>query len=129
MKALSIRQPWAWAIIHAGKDVENRDWPTSYRGPILIHAAKAMPKSEFLSASAFIRKITSEPFGMGQADNRGGVVGIAEIVDCVRESSSPWFMGKYGFVLRDVRRVPFLPCPGRLGLFDIPYLPESEVRA
>ena len=28
MKALSIRQPWAWAILHAGKDIENRDWRT-----------------------------------------------------------------------------------------------------
>lgn len=24
--ALSVRQPWAWAIIHAGKDIENRSW-------------------------------------------------------------------------------------------------------
>lgn len=27
--ALSIRQPWAWAILHAGKDIENRDWHTA----------------------------------------------------------------------------------------------------
>ena len=40
MKALSIKQPWAWAIIHAGKNVENRTWATSYRGPLLIHAGK-----------------------------------------------------------------------------------------
>ncbi|WP_409188395.1 hypothetical protein [Bradyrhizobium sp. RDM4] len=25
--ALSVRQPWAWAIIHGGKDVENRSAP------------------------------------------------------------------------------------------------------
>ena len=29
MKALTIKQPWAWAIIHAGKDIENRDWVTA----------------------------------------------------------------------------------------------------
>ena len=40
MKALSVRQPWAWAIIHAGKDVENRTWGTRYHGPLLIHASK-----------------------------------------------------------------------------------------
>ena len=34
MKALSIRQPWAWAIINAGKDIENRQWPTKFRGSI-----------------------------------------------------------------------------------------------
>ena len=26
MKALSLRQPFAWAVIHGGKDVENRSW-------------------------------------------------------------------------------------------------------
>mgnify|MGYP002359850962 FL=1 len=38
MKALSIRQPWAGLIIHGYKDIENRDWPTRYRGPLLVHA-------------------------------------------------------------------------------------------
>ena len=46
-KAISIRQPWAWAIVHAGKDIENRDWSTRYRGPVCIHAAKGMTKDEF----------------------------------------------------------------------------------
>src|ERR1051326_1498970 len=40
VKALSVRQPWAWLIIYGGKDIENRDWPTSHRGPTLIHAGK-----------------------------------------------------------------------------------------
>lgn len=40
MKALSVKQPWAWAIIHAGKDIEKRTWRTDYRGPLLIHAGK-----------------------------------------------------------------------------------------
>lgn len=38
--ALSIRQPWAWAILYARKRLENRSWPScSYRGPIWIHAS------------------------------------------------------------------------------------------
>ncbi|MBL8866467.1 MAG: ASCH domain-containing protein, partial [Planctomycetia bacterium] len=41
MLALSIHQPWAHAILHFGKSVENRTWSTSYRGPLLIHAAKS----------------------------------------------------------------------------------------
>jgi hypothetical protein len=40
VKALTVRQPWAWATIYAGKDVENRRWRTTYRGPLLIHAGK-----------------------------------------------------------------------------------------
>ena len=37
-KALSIQQPWAWLIVNDHKDIENRDWRTHYRGPVLIHA-------------------------------------------------------------------------------------------
>jgi len=39
MKALSLRPAWAWAVIHAGKDVENRAWYTQYRGSLAIHAS------------------------------------------------------------------------------------------
>ena len=40
MKAITVRQPHAWAIIHGGKDIENRprNLVGDYRGPILIHA-------------------------------------------------------------------------------------------
>jgi hypothetical protein len=38
VKALTVQQPWAWAIIHGGKDVENRTQAWSYRGPLAIHA-------------------------------------------------------------------------------------------
>jgi len=40
--ALTVRQPWASAIIYGGKDVENRVWQTGYRGRLLIHAGKAV---------------------------------------------------------------------------------------
>lgn len=50
---------------------------------------------------------------------RGGVVGEAELVDCVRESESPWFVGEYGFVLRNVKPLPFTPCAGALGFFRV----------
>lgn len=40
LRILTVRQPWAWAIIHAGKDVENRtrNIAGDYRGPVAIHA-------------------------------------------------------------------------------------------
>ena len=47
MLALSIRQPWASLILKAGKDIENRDWPTKFRGRILIHAAKGCTRDEW----------------------------------------------------------------------------------
>ena len=47
MRTLSIRQPWAWLIVHGHKDVENREWATDYRGPLLIHASKTAAKGEY----------------------------------------------------------------------------------
>lgn len=113
--ALSIRQPWAWAIINAGKDIENRDWPTRFRGPVCIHAAKGMTQDEFADASTYILRVSATVPPVNPP--RGGIVGVAEIVDCVEESESPWFFGRYGFVLRNVRAVPFIPVRGALGLF------------
>lgn len=40
MKYLTVRQPWAWLLVNGHKDIENRSWPTKYRGPLLIHAAQ-----------------------------------------------------------------------------------------
>ena len=40
MKALSLWQPHAQAIAAGLKPYETRHWPTRYRGPIAIHAAK-----------------------------------------------------------------------------------------
>ena len=51
--ALSVRQPWAWAIIHAGKDIENRSWATKFRGRVLIHASKGMTQEEFAGRFGF----------------------------------------------------------------------------
>lgn len=48
--ALSIRQPWAWLILHAGKDVENRTWASRYRGPLLVHAGKRPDTEAYLAA-------------------------------------------------------------------------------
>lgn len=121
MRTLSIRQPWAWLILNAGKDVENRDWPTKYRGLVLIHAGKGMTRDEYENADDCAAMcaplIDMPPF---EALERGGVVGIAEIVDCVTESASPWFFGPYGFVLRNARPLPFMPWRGQLGFFDVP---------
>lgn len=49
----------------------------------------------------------------------GGIVGEVEIVDCVDESESPWFFGKFGFVLRNAKPLPFRAHKGRLGFFDV----------
>lgn len=126
-RALSIRQPWAWAIINAGKDIENRDWFTRFRGPVCIHASKGMTNREWDEAMDFIDRAFPVPLASqtgrrrsatGSLDaKRGGIIGVAEIVDCVEASASPWFFGRYGFVLSNVRPVEFIPVKGELGFF------------
>jgi ASCH domain len=39
VQLLSVRQPWAWAIARGRKQVENRTWAPSYRGPVAIYAS------------------------------------------------------------------------------------------
>src|SRR5678816_1962262 len=54
LKGLSIRQPWAEAIMHHGKRVENRTFYTTYRGPILIHVSKSGTHAEFAEAARWM---------------------------------------------------------------------------
>lgn len=124
MKAISIRQPWCWAILHAGKDFENRDWPTRFRGPVLIHASKGMTREEYqcgLSHMHMIRRTLTLP--KFDELERGGIVGQMEIVSCVEDSASPWFFGQYGFGIRNAKPLPFHPYKGALGFFDVEYKP------
>jgi len=116
--ALSIRQPWAWAILNAGKDIENRDWRTTRRGRIALHAGKGMTFAEYRDCLAMIAEIRPglDLPGLDELE-RGGIVGTAEIADCVYRSDSPWFFGSFGLVLADVRPVPFIPVRGELGFF------------
>ena len=117
MKAISVRQPWAWSIIHAGKNIENRTWPTTYRGPILIHAANAMTVKELRTWWQFVELMKlCKP--ADYVDDRGGIIGSVDLVDCVTAHKSPWFFGPYGFVLANPEPLPFNPCKGRLGIYD-----------
>lgn len=125
MKALAVRQPWAWCIISGGKDIENRDWRTRYRGTVLIHASAGMTRREYEEA-AYAAKMAQ--FSNGETQyvpefdqlQRGGIIGQVDIVDCVTASASPWFFGEYGFVLENPKPLPFALTKGMLGFFDVP---------
>jgi hypothetical protein len=117
MKALSIRQPYAWLIARGIKDIENRDWPTTFRGRVLIHAGLTYPKRDYRDdAESF-----GQQYGAYPAHDQmvGGIVGVATIVDCVQQSESKWFNGPFGFVMANAREIPFVPCKGALGFFDV----------
>jgi len=120
MKALSIRQPWAWLIIHAGKDIENRNWKSHYRGPLLIHASSGLTRREYDAVRFWVSQFHHGMIPSFEAMQRGGVVGMVDVVDCVTKSTSPWFEGPYGYVLSNPKPLPFTKWSGQLGFFDIP---------
>lgn len=101
IRAISIRQPWCHHILYDGKDVENRSWPTKFRGLVLIHASGGVDPGD----RAMVRR-------MGMPT--GGIVGIMRITDCITESDSDWFFGPYGFVIAEARPLRFVPCKGTI---------------
>lgn len=123
MKALSIRQPWAWLIVNGYKDIENRSWPTRLRGEVLVHASKGMTREEYddvelmLALDERLQYIRLPAF---EQLERGGIVGKVIITGCITASRSPWFFGKFGFELREAAPLPFTPFKGALGFFEVP---------
>jgi hypothetical protein len=139
MKAISLWQPWCFAITHLGKDVENRVWQTLHRGPLLLHAAKRRPtRVECVSFCEQVESVIGRDDLIPQlaravGDNfrgsiydalralpRGGIVGRVEIVGCDLASSSPWaFEGQYHWHLARARELPFQAVTGQRGFFEV----------
>ncbi len=126
---LSIQQPWTWLIANGLKDIENRGWTTTDRGPILLHAGKK-PESDSFCDDGTLSPYYERKYGFTLASTMpqvkidyvtGAIVGIAELVDVVEQSDSQWFNGPCGFVLKNAK--PFampIPYPGQRGLFSVP---------
>jgi hypothetical protein len=131
MKAITIKQPWASLIIEGGKDIENRTRRTHVRGWVLVHAGLSWCLPEYeafefcrtrrLHEKEAVAKVLREP-------NRhlGGIIGAMHIADCVDDSYSPWFCAPFGCLIDRVVKLPFLPCRGHLGWFDVQLPPEME---
>lgn len=131
MKALSVRSPWWWYILNGGKDIENREWRTNFRGRVLLHASKWWRGDDVLEDQREIHSQIVEPQTIitpRLSDMQpwcGHLVGTVEIVDCVSQHNSRWFFGSYGFVLRGPVEFRPIPFKGALGFFDVP---DSLVR-
>lgn len=110
-RALSVRQPWAHAILHLGNDVENRPWRTHYRGRIFIQAALKIEREEALNL-----KLSPDELPTGV------IVGSVEIVDCVRNSKSKWASrGQWHWILKNPRYLSKpIPFKGALGFIAVP---------
>ncbi|MBO6638903.1 MAG: hypothetical protein JJ920_11730 [Roseitalea sp.] len=119
--ALSVRQPWAWAIMHGGKDIENRTAGSIRAGRmdcrrICIHAASGMRQSEYRWA---VHKLAEVGVTAPAPDAlvRGAIIGTVDVVDIVTESDSPWFGGPCGLVLENPEAIEPVPAKGTLGYF------------
>lgn len=153
MKALSIRQPWAWCILRPDlgnvqnalgvhrrlevaaarraaeergeiKDVENRDWHTTYRGGFFVHAGKVVDEDAYEWIAERFPDLKVPP---PEELERGGIVGRAILSDVVKHHSSRWFVGEFGFVLAAAEPLPLHPCPGALGWFDVPGFTRPKI--
>ena len=132
MKALSVRAPWWWFILHGEKDIENRSthFPRSVRGRVWLHCGKWWNDEDVecdaLDAQSMYEKVHDHCIGVleGWGELReycGCIVGSVEIVDYVTKSNSPWFVGDVGLVLRNP--IPLstpVPFKGMLGFFEVP---------
>jgi hypothetical protein len=142
MKALSIRQPWAWEIVQGIKVVEFRSWRTHYRGPFLVHAPAAVDRESLPEER---RWLASHGLVLPDGLPTRGIVGITTLDDCVPQvetslwqqvsdgllgkrpppgvaprPDSKWFGASYGFHLKDAWPLPFKLYPGQLGFFSVP---------
>jgi hypothetical protein len=128
LKALTIKQPWVHAILHEGKDVENRSWRRSFRGWLAIHAA-ATPNRH----AVFPRGVRMPD--LAELDY-SAIVAIARIADIRDSARSRWFDQpapreiNYGWMLKDVRKLekPIL-CKGALGLWNVPESIVANIRS
>lgn len=153
MRVLTVQQPWAWAIVHGGKDIENRTQLWKYRGPLAIHAGarlsdrgvnddrigKALRDTghilpDTIRYSVLQRRAAS--FFGAQLYTRA-ILGVVDLVDTHRDDGCcrPWGESDYArsdapFVIHLVMENPRpfvhpIPAKGRLGLWK----PDGELLA
>ncbi len=124
-KCLTVRQPYAWAIIKGAKDVENREQKRMYIGRLHIHAGR----TEMTGCVDEIVGRVAKHFGVSFSEmlddyhrhvsrGLGAVIGSVHMFGCAVQHESEWFEGRYGYLLRDPKplREP-VPCRGWPGFF------------
>jgi hypothetical protein len=123
MKALTVCQPYAEMIVRGVKPIENRTWPTGYRGELLIHAGKSQAW------------LDPDDIATYPTMKFGAVVGVAQLVACLNlEHPATWpaayqhlathkhANGPWCWVLENVRPLTEpLECRGAQG----PWLPPT----
>lgn len=130
MKALSLWQPWAQAVVLGLKTFETRSWSTRHRGRIAIHAAKRAPaprRGEFSELYQALRLcgVTREELPLGAIVGLVDVLGVSETQHLgeLSDQQRRWGdfgPGRFAWRLSDPWRCAPIPLRGRQGLFDLP---------
>lgn len=123
MKAITVRQPWAWLIAAGHKTVENRSFRPRSLGknePLAIHAGlKIDPKGYVAARERGITLPDAFAFGCIVATCRVQRIVVTE--DELVAVARPWFIGPYGWVLVDVQPLEHgTIVTGKLGLWTLP---------
>ena len=136
-RGLTLHRPWAAAIVHGDKRVENRTWvppaTLTRRGLWLaIHAGKTYDPDGAESVLGILGRLPPR-------HDACGIIGVARYVDAVRpeeREDDPWAVGPWCWILDDVRVVePAIQVRGSMGLWaaeDLrrklaPLIPEGTV--
>ena len=144
MKTISIKQPWAHLICAGIKDIENRTWPTKFRGRVLVHAsAKPVqmvnPNNVFSYQQWESLSTDQKLYLIGGKVPTSAIIGSVKIVDCVINHPSIWaektdYVEKnaaglgpiYNWVLANpVLFAKPIPAKGKLSFWDFPMTEEE----
>lgn len=143
MRALTIWQPWASAIALGFKPVENRDWapPASSMGELFaIHAAVRVPTEvETLEVATTAAKSRKQWEALPTTSVRGAVIAVARLVTCIDDEKEDldalpsdvdrWFVGRFGWIFREVKQIEPVVCVGRQGIWRLPLDVYEKVQA
>lgn len=126
LRCLSVKQPWATAIVLGWKPWENRPQRRNYRGPLLIQAGReAVP--DFAECVETIERLSGQKFP-GEF-KLGGLVGAVNLVGCadpLDHDDGKWrYAGQYGLELERAVTLPFRRIRGALGLFNVEITPSE----
>lgn len=125
MKAIVVRQPWAWAVVAGIKSIENRTWKTAYRGPLAIVAGRS--RAALKSGSLWLKQ---HGFQLPNGFEFGQWIGTVKLDDIkpYHPSLGLFASGPYCWMLSHPRILTPMPYRGQLGLFEMG-LPQTESRA
>lgn len=130
LRALTLWQPWAYAVAHLGKRIENRPWkpwPSIVGKVVAIHAAARRDPADELNAAGFICHRALGDLPPVASLPRGAIVATARVTGSVSASDDPWFVGPWGWTLDEVVALPApVPCRGAQGLWIVP--PEAAAQ-